>query len=396
MRFKMMMTIYCLFLCSCLGYETASQDPGGDPQLDSFSQALSGHWMREHIGNCIMAEEWVSFDPPTGFVATMVDRNACYTEDHGVYPTEGSLQVEDGPIVTWDFTTQDGRREMRRFSAAIINDSLNWMAFLRSNDSGYYAKNRRLLEDPSGIFDQDIHIDLSFDAPLQTTDVPLACEMTVTISVTVDIGEEFSPESGVETFVLPCTYGPDEETSWVRLYADGYEESMYTGEWMDLFEEKGIWDKYPAYISNAMYDSFRPVLFFEPGKPETLFHSIHFSWYHKMEARPPTPEEFWAQEPCYTGECLEVAGEYEITGDCPGIEEGTTATISQDRCKLTFEGPLDELIGTHGCSYMDYLQSSNGCYGQITPLCRAPSYDFTCSLPDSPGEFCNVMVILIW
>jgi len=63
----------------------------------------------------------------------------------------------------------------------------------------------------------------------------------------------------------------------IRLYADCFEDSMYTGEWMDLFEEKGIWDKYPAYISNAMYDAFRPVLFFEPGKIETLFKSIYFS-----------------------------------------------------------------------------------------------------------------------
>jgi len=165
-----------LFLCSCLGYETGLEDPGGDPQPDSFSRALSGHWMREHIGNCIWMEEWLSFDPPSGFVATMVDRDACYPETHGVFPTPGSLKIEDGPIVTWDYTTRDGRREMRRFSAAIVGSALNWMAFLRSNDTGYHAVNRRLLADPSGIFDSDIHIDLSFDAPLQTTGVPLACD----------------------------------------------------------------------------------------------------------------------------------------------------------------------------------------------------------------------------
>jgi hypothetical protein len=393
----LMIPVCCLLLCSCLGYESASQDPDGeDPQLDSFSQALSGHWMREHIGNCIWAEEWISFDPPDGFTATLVERNACHIEAHGVYPTQGSMQVEEGPILSWDFTTADGRREMRRFTASIINDSLNWLTFLPSNDNAYYAINRRLIEDPTGIFDQDIHIDLSFDAPLVTTDIPTSCEMTVTIAVTVDIGEEYSPESGVETFVLPCTYAPDEETGWLRLYADGFESSMYTGEWMDLFEEKGIWDKYPAYISNAMYDAFRPVLFFEPGKPQTLFHSIHFSWYGKMATPPPTSEEFWSQEPCQTGECLEVAGEYEISGDCPGIEEGTTGTITQDRCKATFEGPLTDLIGATGCSFSDHLQTSKGCYGEMTPLCRAPSYNFTCSLPDSPNEFCNVMVILIW
>jgi len=397
MRLKMLMIpLCCLLLCSCIGYETASQDPGGEePRLDSFSQALSGHWMREQIGDCIWFEEWLSFDPPDGFVSTLVERNACDPAGHGVFPTQGSMQVEDGPILSWDYTV-DGRREMRRFTASIINDSLNWLTFLSSGEGTYYAINRRLQEDPTGVFDQDIKIDLSFDAPLVTSDAPVAGEMTVTISVTVDSGTDALPESGTETFVLPCTYAPDEETGWIRLWADGFESSMYTGEWMDLFEEKGIWDKYPAYISNAMYDAFRPVLFFEPGKPQTLFHSIYFSWYNKMENPPPTSEEFWAQEPCYSGECLEIAGEYEIHSDCPDVEEGLTATITQDRCKLFFEGPLSDLLGPDGCSYQDGLYTSKGCSGYMTPLCRAPSYDFLCSTPDANTNFCTVTVIMIW
>ncbi len=379
------------FLCSCLSYENAHEDPGEDPRLDSFSSALRGHWMREEIGDCIWSEDWLSFDPPDGFVSTLVERDACDLASHGVFPSEGTLEIGDGQLVAWDSTTRDGRRQMRRFTAAIVGDSLNTTAFTRSVDGGYHAQNRRLVEDSSGFYDQDVRIDLSFDAPLQPGAGTRDCEMTVTIEVTADAGTDALPQTGTETFVLNGTCGPEEDvensTEWIRLQF---------GEWWDLLEERGVWDKYPASVSNAMYDSFRPVLFFEPQKPEILFQNMYYSWYHKMDKPPPTSEEFWAQEPCYSGECLEIAGEYEVHGDCPGIEEGLTATVTQDRCKLFFEGPLEDLIGPEGCSYQDSLYTSKGCSGYMTPLCRAPSYDFLCTTPDANTNFCTVTIILIW
>jgi len=376
-----------LMFFSCIGYENGFEDPGEDPQLDSFSQALFGHWMREQIGDCIWYEEWLSFDPPGGFVSTFVERNACDLAGHGVFPSEGSMRVEDGQTITWDFTTADGRRVMQSFTAAIVGDSLNTAAFMRSLDGSYHARYRRLVEDSSGYSDRDVRIELSFDSPPQSGEVARDCEVTVTINVTADAGADARPQTANETLVLTGTCGPDEDSGWIRLHFS---------DWWDVLEEKGIWDKYPAQVSNAIYDSFSPDLFLEPENPEILFQYSYLSWYQKMKNPPPTSEEFWSQEPCSTGDCLEIAGEYEIHTDCPGAEEGQTAKITQDRCKLYFESPLSELIGPTGCSYQEGLYTSKGCSGYMTPLCRAPSYDFLCSTPYANTNFCTVTVILLW
>jgi hypothetical protein len=373
----------CLMFFSCIGYESVSEEP----QPDSFSQALSGHWMREQIGDCIWFEEWLSFDPPDGFVSTLVERNACDLAGHGVFPAEGSLQIEEGQTITWDVTAPDGRRVMRNFTAAIAGDSLNTTAFMLSADGSYHARYRRLIEDSSGFLDQDVRIDLSFDSPLQSDSVVQDCEMTVTINVTADAGTDALPETGTETLVLTGTCGPDEESGWIRLHF---------GDWWDALAEKDVWDKYPAQISNAIYDSFHPDLFIEPDNPKILFQNGCLSWYRRMANPPPTSEEFWSQEPCYSGDCIEIAGEYEIHTDCPDAEEGLTATITQDRCKLFFEGPLADLIGPTGCSYQDSLYTQKGCSGYMTPLCRAPSYDFLCTTPHANTNFCTVTVIMIW
>src|SRR6185503_20270841 len=44
--------------------------------------AIEGHFMKPSIGNCINAEDWLSFSAPPGFVHTLVDRNFC--GPHGV------------------------------------------------------------------------------------------------------------------------------------------------------------------------------------------------------------------------------------------------------------------------------------------------------------------------
>src|SRR5262249_54442180 len=93
-------------------------------------------------------------------------------------------------------------------------------------------------------------------------------------------------EGGVDVS-LPCTYGPDMSTPWVRVTANGYENSNTDGSWTDYLGTLGVWGKYSAEVENGLWEGFRPILYFEPSSPELLFHDVYFAWYMRMDSPPP-------------------------------------------------------------------------------------------------------------
>jgi hypothetical protein len=100
--------------------------------------------------------------------------------------------------------------------------------------------------------------------------------MWIDMAVTVDLGAG-SALTGAETFELACTYGPTADSPWVRVTADGFEKADADGSWTEYLGALGIWDKYPSVVANAIYDAFRPILFFTPSDASTLFHDVQFA-----------------------------------------------------------------------------------------------------------------------
>lgn len=136
-----------------------------------------------------------------------------------------------------------------------------------------------------------IIIDVTFDKPLAAVSGSMECQMSVTMSVRADLGAAGGPYSGEETFALPCTYGPQTSRPWLRIVANGFEQSAYDSTWMDLLTQKGVWKKYPAVVSNALYDEFRPILYFDAADPNTLFPDVHLNWWNEMLTPPPSSIE---------------------------------------------------------------------------------------------------------
>jgi len=272
----------------------------GGAQVDP---AIVGHYMQQAIGNCINAETWLSFDASGSFTHTIVDRNFC--SEHSVSAHPGAASIDDQTIeITW---SPEGGSELRRFTYARVDPylpdpsfppfedyvpgtaGLNRMAYARVGDAPTWHREDRLISktEIGGLYDVAITIDVSLDAPLITPpEGPTACAMTASILVATSLDGE-PPATLAETFELPCTYEPHETRSWIRILANGFEESMWDNSWSEYLSEKGIWQKYPALVTNPFYEAFRPVFFYEPGKEARLFHDVSFAWYAEMKNPPP-------------------------------------------------------------------------------------------------------------
>jgi hypothetical protein len=257
--------------------------------------------MQLEIGNCISAEEWLGFTGAHGFVHTMVDRDFC--GPHSVDAEQGTYTAHPGQVleVAWG-TDADGTR--RRFTANVIDPylggadplpdgyvtgprALNTMAYVRAGASlSWHREQSRRWASQGGVYDEQISIDLAFDTPLGAPAGPTACNMTAHLVVGVSVTGA-APGSADETFVLPCTYGPAAGSPWIRVVADGFDMSTVNSSWSDYLTSHGIWNKYPSYVSNAFYDSFRPEVFYAPSDDGVLFHDVTMAWYREMLSPPP-------------------------------------------------------------------------------------------------------------
>lgn len=272
------------------GGSGAGGGAGGEP--------LSGHYMQQMIGNCINEEEWLSFSPPEGFTYTFVDRNYC--APHSVTATPG-LQSNDGSVVEIVWNVEEGT-ETRRFTYARVDPypgspgvplepgyelgtaALNHTAYARAGTSLTWHR-EDFVDQNYGEYAwfQDMKIDLTFAAPLGTPMENTACSMTVTIAIQAEYDGVLS--SGDESFVLPCTYGPDEVLPWIRVAADGF-ENPNDGDWSDYLGSLGVWSKYPASVQNA-FGKFYPMFYYVPGDDSRLFQDHWQSWYLEMKTPPP-------------------------------------------------------------------------------------------------------------
>jgi hypothetical protein len=270
----------------------------------AFTQTLSGKWMSHQIGNCIDFEEWWLLGPPTGFQQVIVDRDAC--GPHSVKKTLGNLKVLGGQVVELEWQPKDAWNK-RRFTAHVADPmpgappapmqkdylpgkrALNRMAYVFAAAGGKYAREDRhetALNPAVGLQVRVFTAQIGFGKLLQAVESPTPCTMTVTLNASWDKGDGVEYAAGSETFVLPCTQGKT-ANGWQRVTANGFEQSQISDAWSKFFEQKGIWKKYKAVVANDLYDQFRPILWFEPGKPQALFHDVGHAWYHEFMNDPP-------------------------------------------------------------------------------------------------------------
>jgi hypothetical protein len=312
------LSLLAVFAAACAGTgmhngDARGPDGSGDGTIESgvpapWETRLAGYWMRQEIGNCTMAEEWFAFQPPHSLVYTLVDRNACGA--HGVYVSPGRYSAADG-VVDLSWSSLRGA-ETRRFTAALLDHwplavtppypdykmgtrALGMGAYRRAGSSLTWHRSDERESVPTatpGTYTKrSISIDITFDKPLAAVSGSTECQMSVTMSVRADLGSAGGPSSGEETFALPCAYGPQKDRPWLRIVANGFEQSAYDGTWMDLLTQKGVWKKYPAVVSNAFYDQFKPILYFDAADPSTLFHDEFFDWWNEMLTPPPSSVE---------------------------------------------------------------------------------------------------------
>lgn len=300
---------------ACARYVPLEDAPQSEEKT-RFSQALAGYWLCPGKGDveerCTI-DFWSQFDPPSTYVDTDVKRGSC--EDRGVTQGWGVYWTSLNQTVELQFTNAHGKSNLIRFTAAIADScpedlrsylldgavagdrALSAYAYL-SDDGGsnFYHEHRRQWVVQEGNVSTFSNLksftELSFDAPLAATSVPVSCRMTVSISASASSDPDAEPLTGSETFVLPCTYGPDSDSDWIRLTGDGFENSPRDGSWPKYMYDQGVGERYDPLVVEAMQLGFYfPAFLFDPRDPSTLYKDLISLWHIEMLTPPPTQLE---------------------------------------------------------------------------------------------------------
>lgn len=306
------------------GGGTAVSDAAGDSGQDSASDggtasgpgylplnpALSGHWMRRDIGNCIDLETWLTFQVPDGFVHTEVDRNACMA--HEVRKTAGVLAILPNQLLQYTWHTKQAKLpewQQRKVTTALVEElppgvgenaepaykpgkrGLTTLAWVRAQDGEPFKRLdtlERVSELPKPTHTEQVaSVQVLVTPPPDNAKPGEACTMAVTLSVSWDPGPTEPDTQATEQLTLPCHYGKDATSGWLRVAADGYEQSDSDGSWSKLFESKGIWKKYSGFVGHLLFDSFRPVLHQPPGQRNLFLSLASHGWYREFLNDPP-------------------------------------------------------------------------------------------------------------
>jgi hypothetical protein len=107
------------------------------------------------------------------------------------------------------------------------------------------------------------------------------------------------------------------------------------------------------------------------------------------------PEDCVTAHNCTAAECIQVRGEYVISGTCPGItNDAQMHTIAQTGCSLEFGDGLTDLLGATGCIDHDVIFTLKGCQGRVTVTGVSRTMYFTCPWANSNDSQQNCTVFL--
>ncbi len=275
-----------------------------------LNPALSGHWMRREIGNCIDLETWLSFLVPDGFVHTEVDRNVCSA--HQVRKTAGELKLLPNQLLQYTWHAKQAalpQWQQRKVTAALVDElpggaavaaqpgyqpgkrGLTMLAWVRAQEDKPFVH----LDSTESVTDgaKPTHTQQVASVQVVLTPSPEVakpgdtCSMAVVISVSWEPGDSEPAAQATEQLTLPCHYAKDPTSGWLRVAADGYEQSLTDGSWNKLFESKGLWKKHKSAVAHLLFDAFRPVLHHPPTQRNVLLSLANQGWYQEFLNDPP-------------------------------------------------------------------------------------------------------------
>jgi hypothetical protein len=282
---------------------TSSSGAGG-AAVDPFVASLAGYWVQQSIGNCIDAEEWYAFGSPAGFVHTIVDRNAC--GPHSVHADPGTTSTSATHVVSLAWPSPMGS-EARTFTAVVLDPfpsppaapdpsyvpgprALSTMAYHRAGAPLTWHRestSQSTTSSPPASFGTTLALDVTLDVEPAPSKSPLACTMTLAFAASASPATGPLPSSATESWSLPCHFASDATTPWIRVTADGFEQSDVDSTWTDFMTKQGVDAKYAPAVVNMLDESFRPILYVDPAGPDDLFHGVTFAWFHEMKNPPP-------------------------------------------------------------------------------------------------------------
>jgi hypothetical protein len=266
-----------------------------DRDASDAGSNLFRRWISETIGNCIMYETWLEFQPDGKAIESIVDMNACAGPDAwGVYVTEGEYAVLDGKVLETRFPRNDGSLEIKRQSYAIFKEAIHSHGVGRYHFTDLRLNTFVYHQNPAlpGSWER-IETDTSIDFELRLT-VALSREPEACVPCNMTISWDAKrPVDGSQlkgSITLSAHLTNDAENGRSAIIADGMEESMWTGAWSDKLKEIGFWDNCEAPLCDVVYNAFRPYFFIDLTDDENrgiLFHDIYFAWMESVTDYPP-------------------------------------------------------------------------------------------------------------
>lgn len=267
---------------------------------------VSGYWMYQTIGNCILGEEWLQFADKGAFTHTLVDRNVCAS--HSVSAATGTYAgVPSAGAIGYAWKSSQGDKFNRNFTYVIVDGKLpsdqvdpklGYKYGTRGlNRMGYInaAGNIWQREDISSIlYANGQKDDTYFTAKLQFAEpLPAVLLAQTQCSVTITLAAYANSKTGdvqpeTQTFTLPCKIAADPETGWLRVTGKGFEVGQFDDSWNKFMTEKGWWKSLSPGAANLYYERFRPIFYYLPGDPVHLFHDVWHAWFQEMLTPPPT------------------------------------------------------------------------------------------------------------
>ena len=255
-------------------------DPVVEPDA-LLAEELAGYWMQSQIGNCIDTQEWLGFGSSGDFERVFADRNACH--EHSVTVELGAWEIVAPNVVRWAWTGR-GVPEGREYTVAVVDrgQTLAVGALMRVGDEDGHFVARRVIE--SGVSPRSVEVDLRVKG-LQTQDSE-SCLIDVAISVDYTYPESAREVSGREEFSFDCSIQHAPGSGITSIVADGFEDPA-SDPWMELFRNRGIWDRYDAPIADMMFSAFRPVLSNDWAHPDVMLSTAGIQSYWRAEGEPP-------------------------------------------------------------------------------------------------------------
>lgn len=222
-------------------FETDETDVQPETNKAPSSLLAGTTWMSEQIGNAVFSQDWWSFAPDNVFRKT--DVFAQYGGLADLEKFSGEWEETDG-LISVEARSIDGSFS-ESFTFAIDGMTFYPAAFLPQEHLVWKRTDTLETSSPNGFSSRELETVVTFDDEIV---VGNSCNMTIALNISIALSEN-DAEIASETIEMDCTIDDSEDGAIVR---------GVTG-WSETLESAGIWERYPAHISNALFSEFEPT-----------------------------------------------------------------------------------------------------------------------------------------